>query len=725
MSFKENTAYSAPSIRLKELLATIYNICPRLKNIIRGASDYHMAFEQIKRMINLEIQNNPRVQNFLDDSENQQKFKQLQYADYALVRLYDYIKYSDSKISTNGDDSSKIQTQVFYLLWMLDREKKAIVHADFLEDLKALFIQYKSSDKKLNPQIDQLKAWMLRHSTGLDTKVIELRAKNKERIIRILIREISNTKQADSKYYLEPNLSFEDKYRKLEFWWNDYHFHLHFAIRKPELLNEMLDYSLSSKEVHLFEKAYAKGIPLFINPYYLSLILVRPPKELEFTDKTLRDYIFYSEELVNEFGRIKAWEKEDQVEAGKPNAAGWILPNSHNIHRRYPEVAIFIPDSMGRACGGLCVSCQRMYDFQRGNLNFKLDKLRPKESWTEKLRSLMDYFEFDSQLKDILITGGDSLMSSTTSLKNILEAVYDMALRKKDANKNRLDGKKFAEIQRIRLGTRLPVYLPQRIDDNLVKMLSDFRIKAQKIGISEFVIQVHFESPMEISPEATSALKKLNISGWVLVNQQVFTAAASRRGYAAKLRQMLNQLGVIPYYTFTVKGFRENQKNFVPNARSVQEIMEEKVFGKISKDLSIKAAFFAAVNREEYLSSLLQKQQLPFLATDRNVFNLPALGKSLSFRVIGVTADGRRILMFKHDQSRRHSPAVQETDQIFVVESKSIAAYLRQLEEMGENKDDYQGIYGYSLSLTEARSKIFEYPNTQGNITSSYTNFEP
>jgi len=80
--------------------------------------------------------------------------------------------------------------------------------------------------------------------------------------------------------------------------------------------------------------------------------------------------------------------------------------------------------------------------------------------------------------------------------------------------------------------------------------------------------------------------------------------------------------------------------------------------------------------------------------------------------------------MFTHDQSRRHSPAVQNTDQIFVVESKSIAAYLRQLEEMGENKDDYLGIYGYSVSLTEVRSEIFEYPSEQSNITSSYTNFE-
>lgn len=58
-------------------------------------------------------------------------------------------------------------------------------------------------------------------------------------------------------------------------------------------------------------------------------------------------------ELVDTYGSIKAWEKEDMVVADEPNAAGWLLPEGHNIHRRYPEVAILIPDSMGRACGGL------------------------------------------------------------------------------------------------------------------------------------------------------------------------------------------------------------------------------------------------------------------------------------------------------------------------------------------------------------------------------------
>ncbi|MCC2724286.1 hypothetical protein LK492_19920, partial [Phocaeicola vulgatus] len=69
-------------------------------------------------------------------------------------------------------------------------------------------------------------------------------------------------------------------------------------------------------------------------------------------------------------------------------------------------VAILIPDSMARACCGLCACCQRMYDFQSERLNFNFEELKPKESWDTRLRKLMEYFETDTQLRDILITGG-------------------------------------------------------------------------------------------------------------------------------------------------------------------------------------------------------------------------------------------------------------------------------------------------------------------------------
>ena len=193
----------------------------------------------------------------------------------------------------------------------------------------------------------------------------------------------------------------------------------------------------------------------------------------------------------------------------------------------------------------------------------------------------MEYFRNDSQLRDILITGGDALMASDQSLQFVLDAVYDMALKKIEDNKKRPEGKKYAEMRRVRIGTRLLAYLPQRISADLIEVLEAFKKKAMKKGFTQFVIQTHFETAMEVTPEARRAIERLQSAGWIITNQMVFTAAASKRGHTNKLRQVLNSLGVLTYYTFTVKGFKENSANFATNERAVQEQMQEKVIGKL------------------------------------------------------------------------------------------------------------------------------------------------
>jgi lysine 2,3-aminomutase len=111
-----------------------------------------------------------------------------------------------------------------------------------------------------------------------------------------------------------------------------------------------------------------------------------------------------------------------------------------------------------------------MYDFQRGHLNFDLDKLKPKETWDLKLEQIMQYWENDSRLRDILITGGDALMSADASLEKISQCGLRYgASQTIEFNMSRPDGQKYAEIQRVRLGTRLPAYLPQRITPALAK----------------------------------------------------------------------------------------------------------------------------------------------------------------------------------------------------------------------------------------------------------------
>jgi lysine 2,3-aminomutase len=472
--------------------------------------------------------------------------------------------------------------------------------------------------------------------------------------------------------------------------------------------------------------AQDSGIPFFVNPYYLSLLNVNATGKFKNSDQAIRDYIFVSQELVNEFGKIVAWEKEDMVEPGKPNAAGWVLPHYRNIHRRYPEVAILIPDTVGRACGGLCVSCQRMFDFQDGHLNFDLEDLKPVETWWDRLPVLLRYFEKDAQLRDILVTGGDALMSSDISLQRILDEIYKMALRKFEANKVKPNGEKLANMQRIRLGTRLPVYIPQRITASLVEILRAFRLKATGIGFRQFVIQTHFESAMEVTPESAEAVRKLISAGWVVTNQLVFTAAASRRGHTAKLRKVLNDIGVLTYYTFTVKGYKENSYTFANNARVMQEQIEEKYIGNIPEVHfdSIREFPMQPENMVENIESLRRVIQTPFLATDRNVLNLPGVGKSLTFRTIGLTSDGRRILLFDHDHTREHSPIIHKMGKVAIIESRSLGDYLRRLEKMGENLTEYANVWGYSIGETETRMPIFGYPELPYEHTPELTNLE-
>jgi len=565
---------------------------------------------------------------------------------------------------------------------------------------------------------------MHRWPSGLKKNIIEIRKENKERMLHLLIQKLETKRHSSQHFHFAEGISYEEKYELVKTWWKDFRFQLSMAVKTPSELNRFLDNSLSANTMYMLHTAYKKGIPFFATPYYLSLL---DTTRQEYNDEAIRSYIIYTPSLVETFGHIRAWEKEDIVENGKPNAAGWLLPDGQNIHRRYPEVAIMIPDTMGRACGGLCASCQRMYDFQSKHLNFEFESLRPKEAWNQKLHRLMQYFEDDTQLRDILITGGDALMSQNKTLKNILDAVYHTACHKRKANEDRPDGEKYAELQRVRLGTRLPVYLPMRIDDELVDILKSFREKALTVGIKQFFIQTHFQSPLEVTPEAKEAVRKILSAGWTITNQLVYTVAASRRGHTAKLRKTLNAIGVICYYTFSVKGFDENYAMFTPNCRSIQEQNEEKPIGKLS-ERQTNELMERINNANGYSASQIRKftrkYHLPFLATDRNVLNLPAIGKSMTFKTIGMTEKGKRILCFDPDHTRRHSPIINSIGDIYITENKSVAAYLRQLQTLGEDVEDYKSVWNYTESKTEPRFKLYEYPDYDFKTTDEISNIE-
>jgi len=620
-------------------------------------------------------------------------------------------------------NNQEFASRPFYWLWQAVKEDEVFATNDFFEDMFVLLKRVFSEESKQIISKEDLLKRMMDLPKGTDKSIIELRVKNKKRIVESLIPTIENSKKPHSKYHFTTETSLEDKITTVCNWWNESAFHLRFAIRTVEQLNRAMGYMLPENIIENFEKGVAKGIPIFINPYYLSLISINEDGSFNKNDRTIRDYIFYSKDLVDTFGKIKAWEKEDIIEDGKPNAAGWLLPKGDSVHRRYPEVAIFIPEGRGRACAGLCVSCQRMYGFQKGQLNFDLDKADKKVDKAEQRKSLFKYFETDSHLQDILITGGDAFMNTDEGLERILTDFLEIVKSKKSRADAMDENDRIAMFQRVRLGTRILAYLPQRVGGELVRILKEFKNIASELGIKQFIIQTHFETSMELTPEAVRTIEMLRETGWLIVNQQVFTTAASRRSHSMQLRRELNKLGVLPYYTFAVKGFKENRENAAPIARVAQEVFEEKSMGKPSRDRSLE--FYNNPKENHKLFAQIEKEEnLPFVATDRSLINLPALGKSLSFEQIGITLDGRRILSFEHDKFRNHSPVVKHGKKVIIVESKSVASYLRQIATMGENVADYDGIYSYSKGETERRSKVFEYPEFDYHLTENYNHIE-
>jgi len=717
--------FIAINVKSHRLLDKLLLENPTLGEILRAAANEDQALDGVRNWVNAELRDRPDVVAFQKGRTDRTSFEALEWRDYAAIRLLDYVDNAGLEVPDLNLRGEPAVSDPVRLLWLAVNRGTGGAKPAFFEDMLFLFRQFTGRrDRHPVRSRRQIESWMRRYPSGLDPEIVTLRKENRNRILELIVDFIDRGDIHSGRFKFDEGLSRSEKLEKAREWWTQSDFHLRFAVRSPEMLNELLGRSLDPDTMRILDRAREQGIPFFVNPYYLSLLNVRVPPVACGADLAIRHYILYSEQLVEEFGHIVAWEKEDQVVPGQPNAAGWLLPPYDNVHRRYPDVAILIPDTMGRACGGLCSSCQRMFDFQRGRFNFDLERLRPTVAWPEKLHELMAYFEEDSQLRDILVTGGDALMSTDESIEKVLDAIYEMAQAKREANRSRPDGEKFAEILRVRLGTRLPAYLPQRVGPRLVEVLSRFRRKASAIGVSQFVIQTHFESPMEITPEAKRAIELIRSAGWIVTNQLVFSAPASRRGHSAKLRKVLNDVGALAYYTFVMKGYRENQFNYAPIARVVQEEIEEKAIGRIPEEYldRIRALPAEADRIDDEIDELREAAGIPFLATDRSVLNLPAVGKSLTFRVIGITRYGRRILEFSHDPTRAHSPIIDEMGKVRVVESKSVGEYLHQLDEMGEVLSEYDGVWGYSLGETEPRMPIYEYPDYPFETTDEITN---
>jgi lysine 2,3-aminomutase len=144
---------------------------------------------------------------------------------------------------------------------------------------------------------------------------------------------------------------------------------------------------------------------------------------------------------------------------------------------------------------------------------------------TREIEAIIDYVRRNKVIRDIIISGGDPLILPTHRLEKIIAQ-----LRSID------------HVEIIRIGTRFPVVLPQRIDGEFCNMLSRY---------GPIWLNTHFNHYREITPEAAAACDRLLCSGVVVSNQAVLLRGVNDTVKAQlKLCHELLRIKVRPYYLF-------------------------------------------------------------------------------------------------------------------------------------------------------------------------------
>lgn len=439
--------------------------------------------------------------------------------------------------------------------------------------------------------------FMERYASGLDPEVIRRRSRNKQRILK--------------------------RFDATELEWNNWQWHCRHIVRDADTLASLVQ--LGEKEYRAVKAANESSVPFGITPYYLALFDNRVDSS---HDHAVRAQVIPSEQYVQSMARSRQHEN---------SSMDFMLEQDTSpieaVTRRYPNIVILKPVL---TCPQICVYCQR---------NWQIEDVYSKTAAASRkvLNRAIDWIANNREINEVLVTGGDPLLLSNSRIEQLM--------RRLCANSN---------IVRIRIGTRTPVTLPQRITDSLAKIVGRYHIPGKR----EVVIVTHFEHLYEITPDAMEAVQKFRRQGMEIYNQLVYTFFNSRKFEVAALRQKLRLIGVTPYYTFNTKGKDETDDFRVPIARLLQEQKEE-------------------------------ARLLPgTVRTDKAVFNVPRLGKnyldaSQHHNIISLLPDGRRVYEF-HPWEKKLALA-----DTYIYTDVSIHDYLKRLRVIGEDSRHYRSIWYY------------------------------
>ncbi len=274
--------------------------------------------------------------------------------------------------------------------------------------------------------------------------------------------------------------------------WDSWHWQIKNSFTSLSQLSQVI--YLSNNEVKP-NNVTTDALPVRITPYYASLI------DKYNADQAIRKSVVpvFDEFIVS------------PGEASDPLSEGHDSPVPNLVHR-YPDRALFLVTGF---CSTYCRYCTRSHMVAKDKCHFGID------SWTEAI----DYIRQHSEIRDVLISGGDPLTMPDTHIEYLLSKL-----------------RAIEHIQIIRIGTKVPAVLPQRITRQLTSILKKYH---------PLYLSIHFTHPDEITPEVKQACERLANAGIPLGSQTVLLKGINDNVETMKtLMHKLLSIRVRPYYLY-------------------------------------------------------------------------------------------------------------------------------------------------------------------------------
>ena len=272
--------------------------------------------------------------------------------------------------------------------------------------------------------------------------------------------------------------------------WNDWRWQLRNRIRDLDALERLIDLTDDEREAVSRRQG---ALPVGFTPYYASLISRADP-----SDPIRKTMIPVQAEFVRSPGEMDDPLGED------PRS-----PVPGLVHT-YPDKVLFLVTDF---CATYCRYCTRSRLVGAGEF------LPDRKLWGQAL----DYIRAHPEVRDVLLSGGDPLILSDERLEWLIARLHEIP-----------------HVEFLRIGTKIPAVMPQRITPALVKMLKQYH---------PLYFSIHFTHPAELTKETARACGRLADAGIPMGSQTVLLAGVNDE--PAVMRELmlgLLKIRVKPYY---------------------------------------------------------------------------------------------------------------------------------------------------------------------------------